>query len=90
MKYALLIVEIDDVREGSPRLHSFLNIVSSLQSAGNKATALSAGAYLCDLQHGLTDLTAISAAAEERGYAHRVLFFEETPPFVISKPRKPL
>lgn len=87
MKYALLIVEIPF--DESRIVADMRNWSAALRDQTAKTGIhgrLNAGAYLIDLANGLQELSALCAAAEERQYVTRTLFFDQEPPFVISKP----
>jgi hypothetical protein len=92
MKYALFIVEIPvtisetDTHAAATTLTNFLDTVRGKAPAGAiPSSMLNAATYLCDLEHnGLHQLMGLVAAAKERGYQSRTLFFDQKLPFVIT------
>lgn len=88
MKYALLIVEVpaDDSSQAASTLRNFLVTVQGKLKPSGPSQMLNAGAYLCDLSHGLTELTGLAAAAKDRAYKTRTLFFDQIPSWVITNP----
>jgi hypothetical protein len=87
MKYALIIIEgpKGSTREDYADADNLArNIGTSLQGKAG-VTKLNQFAYLCSLEHGLSGLTALVAAASARNSQSRTLFFDQEPSFVISK-----
>ena len=86
MKYALVIVEIpsDNSLQVENTLNNFLLTVEEKVLATAKVDRLNAGSFLLDLSDGLAGLTGLVAAAKDRGYKSRTLFFENKPQWVIS------
>jgi hypothetical protein len=91
MKYALLIVEIPMHEPGrlAGDMNNFLREIQSHTAKTGITGMLNVGAFLIDLKNGLHELNALVAAAEEYKYATRTLFFDQVPPFVISKALPP-
>jgi len=88
MKYALVIIEqVSDVDASREALGLLSNEVLSSASQMPQVERLNGGTYLVKLEHGLHDLAHLCALVAHRKLHYRTLFFEEAPPFVITKDR---
>lgn len=86
MKYALVIVQSDKVE--SVAVQAMVNLSNNPESGGRNIKPedkLNIGAYLLPLGNGLQALSDLIADAHSRGLDTQTLFFDQEPPFVVTK-----
>lgn len=76
---------ITDAGEAPTKLGNFLRSVKQMTGTDKSTSMLNPCAFLCDLKNGMSEILALSAAAQDRAYGYRILFFDKEPPFIISR-----
>lgn len=88
MKYALVILEANNLATGTQALRKFADSVVSTKIQNQGIELLNVGAYIVALNNGLNGLSHLLAQAEEYKLSFRTLFFENDPLWIITSFKK--
>jgi hypothetical protein len=87
MRHALVIVECGITSSKQAELEHFATTVEATAKQRNLSIErLNAGVYLVPIDTGLHALLLLVHQADNHRFQIRTLFFDQEPPFVITKP----